>query len=151
MTTKTLAQWSRSVLPDDFKQVSQQTLAIQQFLMENLPEPVNQQVFVINFSSEEIVVAASSPQVANYLRLYVAEVQQQIQETFQLSQTLKICTVPESMLKIECPPGLDKPSKVSRETVAAISRNASWIKDEKLKQSLESLANTLKDKTKPKG
>ena len=53
--------------------------------MENLPEPVNQQVFVINFSSEEIVVAASSPQVANYLRLYVAEVQQQIQETFQLS------------------------------------------------------------------
>ncbi len=56
--------------------------------MENLPEPVNQQVSVINFSSEEIVVAASSPQVANYLRLYVTEVQQQIQETFQLSQTL---------------------------------------------------------------
>ena len=151
MTTKTLAQWSKSVLPDNFKQVSEQTLAIQQFLMEHLPEPVNQQVTVINFSSEEIVVAASSPQVANYLRLYVAEVQQQIQETFQLSQTLKICTVPESMLEIECPPGSDKPSKVSRETVAAISRNAGWIEDEKLKQSLESLANTLKDKTKSKG
>ena len=76
MTTKTLAQWSKSVLPDNFKQVSEQTLAIQQFLMENLPEPVNQQVSVINFSAEEIVVAASSPQVANCLRLYVAEVQQ---------------------------------------------------------------------------
>ena len=151
MTSKTLAQWSKSVLPDNFKQVSEQTLAIQQFLMEHLPEPVNQQVSVINFSSEEIVVAASSPQVANYLRLYVAEVQQQIQETFQLSQTLKICTVPESMLEIECPPGSDKPSKVSRETVAAISRNAGWIEDENLKQSLESLANTLKDKTKSKG
>ena len=151
MTTKTLAQWSKSVLPDNFKQVSKQTLAIQQFLMEHLPEPVNQQVSVINFSSEEIVVAASSPQEANYLRLYVAEVQQQIQETFHLSQKLKIRTVPESMLKIECPPGSDKPSNVSRETVAAISRNAGWIEDENLKKSLESLANTLKDKTKTKG
>jgi len=151
MTTKTIAQWSKSLLPDNFKQVSNQTLVIQQFLMEHLPEPINQQVSVINFSAEEIVVAASSPQVANYLRLYVAEIQQQIQETFQLSQTLKICTVPESMLKIECPPGSDKPSKVSRETVAAISRNAGWIEDENLKQSLESLANTLRDKTKSKG
>ena len=89
MTRKTLAQWSKSVLPDNFKQVSKQTLVIQQFLMEHLPEPINQQVSVINFSAEEIVVVTSSPQVANYLRLYVAEVQQQIQETFQLSQTLK--------------------------------------------------------------
>ncbi|MCZ6471430.1 MAG: hypothetical protein O6649_08785, partial [Gammaproteobacteria bacterium] len=121
------------------------TLVIQQFLMEHLPEPVNQQVSVINFSSEEIVVAASSPQVANYLRLYVTEVQQQIQETFQLSQTLKICTVPESMLKIECPPGSDKPSKVSTETVAAISRSAGWIEDENLKKSLKSLAETLRN------
>ncbi len=151
MTTKTIAQWSKSVLPDNFKQVSNQTLVIQQFLMEHLPEPINQQVLVINFSAEEIVVATSSPQVANYLRLYVAEVQQQIQETFQLSQKLTIRTIPDSLLKIECPPGSDKPSKVSRETVAAISRNAGWIEDENLKQSLESLANTLKDKTKSKG
>ncbi len=84
--------------------------------------------------------------MANYLRLYVAEIQQQIQETFQLSQTLKICTVPESMLKIECPPSSDKPGKVSTETVAAISRSVGWIEDENLRQSLESLANTLKDR-----
>ena len=56
MTTKTLAQWSKSVLPDNFKQVSHHTLVIQQFLMEHLPEPVNQQVSVINFSSKEIVL-----------------------------------------------------------------------------------------------
>lgn len=151
MTTKTLAQWSKSVLPDNFKQVSNQTLVIQQFLMEHLPEHVNQQVSVINFSSEEIVVAASSPQVANYLRLYVAEIQQQIQETFQVTQTLKICTVPESLLKIECPPLSGKPSKVSNETVENISRSADWIEDENLKQSLESLANTLKGESNSKG
>jgi len=146
MTTKTLAQWSKLVLPDNFKQVSKQTLVIQQFLMEHLPEPVNQQVSVINFSSKEIVVAASSPQVANYLRLYVAEIQQQIQETFQLSQKLTIRTIPDSLLKIERSPDLGKPTKVSNQTVENISRSAGWIEDENLKQSLESLANTLKDR-----
>ena len=151
MTTKTLAQWSKSVLPDNFKQVSNQTLVIQQFLMEHLPEPINQQVSVINFSAEEIVVATSSPQVANYLRLYVAEVQQQIQETFQLSQKLTIRTTPDSLLKIEPPPDLGKPTKVSNQTAENISRSAGWIEDENLKQSLESLAKTLKDKTKSKG
>ena len=151
MTTKTIAQWSKSVLPDNFKQVSNQTLVIQQFLMEHLPEPINQQVSVINFSAEEIVVATSSPQVANYLRLYVAEVQQQIQETFQLSQKLTIRTIPDSLLKIERSPDLGKPTKVSNQTAENISRSADWIEDENLKQSLESLANTLKDKTKSKG
>lgn len=145
MSTKTLGQWSKSVLPDNFDQVTRQTAAIQQFLIEHLPEPINQQVSVINFSAEEIVVAAANPQVANYLRLYVAEVQQQIRETFQLSQKLKIRTAPESLLKIDKPPKLNKPTKVSGETVAAISRGASWIEDENLKQSLQSLAKTLKD------
>jgi len=145
MSTKTLGQWSKSVLPDNFKQVNSQTLAIQQFLIEHLPEPINQQVTVINFSTEEIVVAAANPQVANYLRLYVAELQQQIQETFQLNQRLKIRSVPESLLKIDNPPGSSKPSKVSGETVAAIDRGAGWIEDENLKRSLKSLANTLKN------
>jgi hypothetical protein len=146
MTTKTLAQWSQSVLPDNFEQVSQRTLEIQQFLMEHLPEPINQQVSVINFSSKEIVVTASSSQVANYLRLYVAEVQQQIQETFQLSQKLTIRTAPESLLNIDSPPESGKPSRVSSETAAAISRSAGWIEDENLKQSLEALADALKGK-----
>jgi hypothetical protein len=151
MTRKTLAQWSKSVLPDNFKQVSKQTLVIQQFLMEHLPEPINQQVSVINFSDEEIVVATSSPQVANYLRLYVAEVQQQIQETFQLSQRLTIRTAPDSLLKIESPPDTGKPTRVSKQTVEKISRGADWIEDENLKQSLESLANTLKGVSNSKG
>ncbi len=151
MTTKTIAQWSNSILPDNFKQVSKQTLAIQQFLMEHLPEPVNQQVSVINFSQEEIVVVASSPQVANYLRLYVTEIQQQIQETFQLSQKLTIRTAPESLLNIDSPPETGKPSKVSSETAENINRSAGWIEDENLRQSLESLADALKGKSHSKG
>jgi len=145
MGTKTLAQLSKSVLPNNYEQVNRQTQEIQQFLIKHLPEPINQQVTVINFSPVEIVVAAANPQVANYLRLYVAEIQQQIHETFQLKQKLKIRSVPESLVKIGCPASPGKPSKVSRDTVAAIDRSAGWIEDENLKQSLKSLAKTLKD------
>jgi hypothetical protein len=145
MSTKTLSQWSKSVLPDNFQQVSDRTLAIQQFLMEHLPEPINLQVSVINYSAEEIVIAATNPQVANYLRLYVAEIQQQIHETFDLTQKLKIRTVPDSLLHIDNPRKISKPLKVSRETAAAIDQSADWIEDEELKQSLQSLAKTLKN------
>ena len=141
---KTLDQWSKSVLPDNFEQVNRQTLAIQQFLVEHLPESVNLQLSVINISTQEIVIAAANPQVANYLRLYVAEIQQQIHETFKLTQKLKIRTVPDSLLQIDNPGESSKPSKVSGETVAAIDRSADWIDDEGLKQSLQSLAETLK-------
>ena len=144
MSTKTLSQWSKSVLPDNFQQVSDQTLTIQQFLMEQLPEPVNSQIAVINFSAEEIVIAAVNPQVANYLRLYAAEIQQQIHEVFDLTQKLKIRTVPDSMLHLDNPRKSSKPLKVSRETAESIGQTAGWIEDEGLKQSLQSLAKTLK-------
>ena len=99
---------------------------------------------MINISTQEIVIAAANPQVANYLRLYVAEIQQQIHESFNLTQKLKIRAVPDSLLQIDNPRRSSKPSKVSGETVAAIDRSADWIDDEGLKQSLQSLAETLK-------
>jgi hypothetical protein len=144
MSTKTVGEWGKSLLPDNFEQVNRQTLKIQQFLIENLPEPINLQVSVINISAEEIIIAAPNPQLANYLRLYAAEVQQQIHETFQLNQKLKIRSLPESLLKTDNPPVSKKPSKVSGETIAALNRSAGWMEDESLKQSLQSLANTLK-------
>ena len=144
MSTKSIGQWSKSVLPDNFRQVSDQTLSIQQFLIEHLPEPINLQVSVINFSAEEIVIAATNPQVANYLRLYVAEIQQQIHETFDLSQKIKIRTTPDSLLQLDIPPDSRKPIKVSPETASAIDQGAEWIEDEGLKQSLQSLAKAIK-------
>ena len=90
MSRKPLDQWCKSVLPGNFNQVSTQMRAIQNFLQEQLPGPINQQVSVIHCSGEEITIAAADPQVANYLRLYVAEVQQQIHETLGMKQKLKI-------------------------------------------------------------
>lgn len=146
MTTKKLGQWCQSMLPPNFQQVNASTASIQQFLREQLPEPMNQQVSVINLSAEHIVVSVTSAQLANYLRLYVAELQQQIQETFKLTQSLKIRTMPDSMLRVTPLPGAARPSRVSAQTVESIQRNADSVEDESLKQALQSLAKSLKQK-----
>jgi hypothetical protein len=77
--------------------------------------------------------------------LYIAEIQQQIQETFSLKQVLKIKTLPSSVLKAEhVLPAPKIPSKVKPETVQKLQRGADWIEDEGLKQALKSLADSLK-------
>jgi hypothetical protein len=146
MSRKPLDQWCKSILPDNFNQVSTQTNAIQKFLREHLPEPINQQVSVINCSDKEITLAVADPQVANYLRLYVAEVQQQIHETLGMKQKLKIQTMPDSILNVGTRPLSSKPAKVSQEAAAAIGKNAKWVEDEGLRKSLISLASVLKKK-----
>jgi len=144
MSRKSLDQWCKSVLPENFAQVSAQTKAIQKFLREQLPDPINQQVSVINCSDQEITLAVADPQVANYLRLYLPEVQQQIHESLGMSQKLRIRTMPDSMLKAGTRPQSNKPAKVSKATADAISKTAGWIEDENLKASLQSLAGAVK-------
>jgi len=144
MSRKPLDQWCKSILPENFNQVSSQTNAIQKFLREHLPEPINQQVSAINCNDEEIIIAAADPQVANYLRLYVAEVQQQIHETLGMTQRLKIQAMPESILTVGSRPPSSKPGRVSQQTVEAITRNANSVEDEALKKNLLSLASHLK-------
>jgi hypothetical protein len=146
MSRKRLDQWCKSILPDKFHQVSTQTNAIQKFLREHLPEPINQQVSVINCSDEEITLAVADPQVANYLRLYAAEVQQQIHETLGMKQKLKIQTMPDSTLNVGTRPQSTKPARVSQEAAAAIGKNANWVEDEGLRNALQSLASVLNKK-----
>ncbi|MFT4607980.1 MAG: hypothetical protein ACI9V8_000413 [Urechidicola sp.] len=145
MTNKTVNKWCQAALPDNFDRVSKETAAIQQFLRKQLPEPMNQQVTVVNLTTDTIVIAVSDPQISNYLRLYIAEIQQQIQETFGLKQVLKIKTIPSSVLKSDHVLASPKiPLKVKPETVQKLQRGADWIEDEGLKQALKSLADSLK-------
>lgn len=145
MANKSVNKWCQAALPDNFDRVSKDTVAIQQFLREQLPEPMNQQVSVVNLTTEVIVIAVADPQISNYLRLYIAEIQQQIQETFGLKQVLKIKTIPSSVLKSEhVLPVAKIPLKVKPETVQTLQRGADWIEDEGLKQALKSLAGSLK-------
>jgi hypothetical protein len=146
MSRKPLDQWCKSVLPENFNQVSTQINAIQKFLREHLPEPINQQVSVINCSDEAITIAVADPQIANYLRLYVAEIQQQILETLGMEQKLKFQTMPDSLLNVGIRPQSSKPTRVSVETADAISKNANWIEDKDLRKSLQALASSIKKK-----
>ena len=144
MATNKISRLCQSVLPAGFEQVKRQAPGLQHFLEENLPEAVRQSVTVLSINEKEIVIAASSPMVANYLRLHSRELQQQLRETFDFEQALKFRSVPESLLKIEQHEHQHPPREVSEASVEAIRRNAQWIEDEDLRAAMLSLADSLK-------
>ena len=146
MTAKNLKHWCNSVLPANFKQVSVETSKIQQFLIENVPEPANQHLRVMNLTEDEIIVAVSNPQIANFLRLHSPEIEQQIRESLHLNRKLKFRSMPDSIFEVGSNARINKTAPVMPETVDAIDRSANWIEDEGLKQAVQSLANTLKQK-----
>ncbi len=144
MSNKRLSNWLQSVLPNNYRQIKGQTSKYQLFLSEQLPDSITASVQVINVSTEEIVIAAGSAQVTNYLRLHARELQQQFDETFKSHQKLRFKTMPASLLQIDQRPPARKPAQVSAEAIKGISNNARWIEDDNLKQALESLARQLK-------
>jgi hypothetical protein len=144
MASNKISRLCQSVLPAEFEQVKRQVPGLQHFLEENLPDAVKQSVTVLTINQDEIVIAANSSMVANYLRLHSKEIQQQIRETFNFEQILKFRTVPDSLLKLERQQSLPQPRQVSVESVAAIERNAQWIEDEDLRAAMLSLAKSLK-------
>lgn len=134
----------QSVLPPEFEQVKRRLPKIQHFLEQNLPEPVNRAVTLLTIKPDEIVIAANSPLVANYLRLHAGEIQQQLRESFGLQQSLRFRTIPDSMLKIDSPETLRKPGQTKPESIEALQRNAQWIEDDDLRAAILSLADSLK-------
>ena len=144
MGSKQISRLCRSVLPPEFEQVTRLGPDIQRFLEQNLPATVNQSVTLLTINQDEIVVAANSPMVANYLRLHSREIEQQLRETFKLEQTLKFRTIPDSLLKLDNNEYRPHPEQVSAESIEAIRRNAEWIEDEELKAAMLSLAESLK-------
>ena len=144
MGTKPISRLCQSVLPPEFEQVTRLGPGIQRFLEQNLPESVNQSVTLLTINQHEIVVAANSPMVANYLRLHSKEIEQQLRETFKLEQALKFRTIPDSLLKLDNNEFPHQPGQVSAESIEAIKRSAEWIEDEELKAAMLSLAEGLK-------
>jgi hypothetical protein len=146
MGSKQISRLCRSVLPSGFEQLTRLGPDIQSFLEQNLPAAVNQSVTLLTINQDEIVVAANSPMVANYLRLHSREIEQQLRETFKLEQALKFRTIPDSLLKLDKNEHQHQPhpGQVSAESIEAIRRNAEWIEDEELKAAMLSLAESLK-------
>ena len=143
MASRDISRLCQSVLPAEFEQARRLLPQIQTFLEQNLPEAVRQSVTVLTVTDAQIVLAANTPMVANYLRLHSVEIQQQLRETLQLQQPIKFRTVPDALLQPRENKPLQAARKVSDESVAAIRLNAGWIEDDDLRQALLSLADSL--------
>ena len=146
MANRDISRLCQSVLPPGYEQIKRQLPQIQAFLEENLPEAVQQSVTLLTVNSEQIVIAANTPMVANYLRLHSAEICQQLRETFQLEQEVKFRTIPDALMRTREQPKLQPPQAFSAESVKAIKRNAQWIEDDSLRAAMLSLADSLPSK-----
>ena len=143
MGRQKLDKLCQAVLPDNFEQVKRWVPELQRFLEENLPEPVNRCVTLLTINREEIVLSANSPAVASYLRMHSREIGQQLSETFQFEQQIRICTLPDSMLRLNDPVSRPPPREASAASVDAIRRNAEWIEDDELRASMLALADSM--------
>ncbi|MGD8349520.1 MAG: DciA family protein [Gammaproteobacteria bacterium] len=144
MSSRKINRLCQSVLPPGYERVERLAPEMQRFLEENLPEPMNRAVTLLNVTDDEIVIAAYNPMVANYLRLHSNEIAQQIRETLGLEARLKFRTLPESMLQAGPRKQQRAPRTTSAASAEAVRRSAEWIEDEDLRAALLSLAQSMK-------
>lgn len=143
MSSRKIDRLCQSVLPPGYERVERLAPAIQQFLEENLPEPINRAVSLLTVVGDEVVIGAYNPLVANYLRLHSTELAQQIVETFGFEARLKFRTLPESLLQAGPRPRKITPRRVSAASIEALKRSAEWIEDEDLRAAILSLAQSM--------
>lgn len=144
MARRRLDELCRAVLPPGYEQMRRYAPGIQRFLEENLPPPANRCAALLKLDDNEIVIGASSPAVASYLRMHAAEIRQQLRETFGLEQPLRFRTVPDTLLRVDPPGGRRQPRRASPQSADAIERSASHIDDEDLREALLALARSLR-------
>ena len=143
MTQRRMGQWCQAVLPPGFEQLNREAPSIQFFLEKNLPESVRQCVKLLTFNRDEVVIAASTPAVASYLRMHSREIEQQLREALGLQQRVRFCSMPLDLLEVKKSEDRRQPLMPCTDSVAAVRRNAKWIEDEQLREAMIALANSL--------
>ena len=144
MARRTLDELCHAVLPPGYEQFRRHAAGVQRFLDANLPPPANGNATLLKIGDDEIVIAAHSPPVANFLRLHAAEIRQQFRETFGFEQTVRFRTVPDALLRVDRPGGRRQPRLASPSSADAIERSASHIDDDGLREALLALARSLR-------
>ncbi|MFT5505106.1 MAG: hypothetical protein ACI845_003047 [Gammaproteobacteria bacterium] len=142
--SKSIKQLCRNLLPENYHQIIGEVGRIQAFIEEVLPDDIKSNVDVINANDNQVVIAADSAQIANYLNLYRQELEQQIRETFGSQQNLIIKTLPGEVRRPATRPEVPKPNKLSSETADQVDKGADWIEHDGLRESLKALAKTLR-------
>jgi len=143
---KKLNQLLDGLLPAGFEQIKREAPRVQKFLQQDLPEPVAQSITLLRIDAEEIVIAAHSPMMANYLRMHCAGIQLRLQRALGLERVIKVCTRPHSLLKVASASRQSKPPQVSPQAVDLVARGATAIEDHELKIAMLSLAKSLQER-----
>ena len=141
-----IGNWLDASLPQHYRQVRDDIGRVQAALVELLPAALSERVQVISVTGDDIVVAVTDAQTANYLRLYQKELQQQLRESLPCTHHLRFRTLPQSLLQ---PPQRSKgkgPRPVSDEVADGVARNARWVEDDALREALASLAQSIKSR-----
>ena len=142
--SKRIRDFYRDILPAGFDQVCSALPELQSWFESQLPEGFAGKASVLTLNDDEIVIAAASPPLANFLRLHQARLEAGFATHFGLQRSLKIRSLPPAATQLSKPPPTREPEEVSAETIIALERNAGWIEDDQLRDALMSLAKSLK-------
>ena len=137
----------RSVLPENFNATGRAIDNCQQVLDGWLPERLHGMVQVVNVSAGAISISATTPVVANYLRLHLGDLQQALGQSLGSNSKVQIKTLPASVSKVTLAQRPAPPQTLRPSTISALSAGANAIEDDKLREALQSLARTLKTKS----
>jgi hypothetical protein len=130
-------------LPQNF---AQQTARINQFqaffdALDN--DPVFAQVRVLKVDPALVTLALPSATLANYLRLYSRDIQQQLADSFHQHYALNVVASPEAFYQRQQESGLAPAKKVSKSMCDRIKASAETIEDDEVRRSLLSLARSM--------
>ena len=150
MSKGDIKSFCRSVLPQDFDQVSRVTGRCQKTLQSSLPDGVGNMVQVLTVHSNVVSVAANSPVVANYLRLHIDSLQKTLSSVVGPAVKIEIKTRPASLSQVALPDKPRQPKSVSPSTASRLSSSAESIEDDALRAAMQSLAKTLETSTRSK-
>ena len=110
-----------------------------------MPEPLAGAVTLLTADDQEIHVAADSPPLANYLRLYRAEIELQLNEAFGRPRRLQIRTMPAAATRLAPVAAPPPPRPVGAAALEALERSARCVEDDALRESLLALARAIRD------
>ena len=143
MSKGSIKSFCSSVLPANFEQVGKNIRLCQRALDRSLPEGLRDMVRVQTVTGNRVSLAASSPVVANYLRLHRDSMLQLLAEVLQQPCELDVQTRPASLAKVSLPGRPARPQPLRDSTVSNLAASAGAIEDAELRAAMQSLARTL--------
>lgn len=133
----------RNHLPQGFVQKRAQIEQFQSFFATRESDAVFQMVTVSNVSATELSLTMPGAALASYLRLHTEQLRAEIYEMFGVELNIKISSRPEAPALDSHPHKKPLAADISSASCAQMTAGAEFVQDERLKNALKSLSQTL--------